>query len=364
MEPYENAKESFSNKLRGILNYGALNLGMGIGYRLGLFDVMDALDAPEPVSVIAENAGLSVRYIKEWLGVMVTGDIVELSQGDSGQDLFYLPRPHADLITRRAGNSNLGVYTQEIPLLTWCAIEPVVEGFRTGQGVTYDHYPKFQAFMSELADAKHRQVLVNRFLPYVDNGRLIHRLNKGISVCDLGCAEGVAVLLMARAFPKSCFVGMDISKEVVSAAREEALRQNIPNAAFHALDAAELSGNEVFRDCFKYVTAFDAIHDQTRPLEALKGVYHILKQGGCFSMIDIAAGSRLADNKNHSMGPFLYTVSLMHCMPVGLADGGAGLGMMWGREKAVEMLNQAGFKNVQVLDIPDDPFNLHFFCIK
>jgi len=65
-----------------------------------------------------------------------------------------------------------------------------------------------------------------------------------------------------------------------------------------------------------------------------------------------------------SMGPFLYTVSLMHCMPVGLVDGGHGLGMMWGREKAVELLKAAGFKNVQAQEIPEDPFNLHYFCRK
>ena len=64
------------------------------------------------------------------------------------------------------------------------------------------------------------------------------------------------------------------------------------------------------------------------------------------------------------MGPFLYTVSLMHCMPVGLVNGGTGLGMMWGRQRAVEMLNEAGFHRVQVLDIPDDPFNLHYLCKK
>ena len=81
-------------------------------------------------------------------------------------------------------------------------------------------------------------------------------------------------------------------------------------------------------------------------------------------MIDIAANSNLADNAAHPMGPFLYTVSLMHCMPVGLVDGGTGLGMMWGREKAVEMLNRAGFQQVQVLEMADDAFNLHFFCRK
>jgi hypothetical protein len=81
-------------------------------------------------------------------------------------------------------------------------------------------------------------------------------------------------------------------------------------------------------------------------------------------MVDIAAESNLADNLKHPMGPFLYTVSLMHCLPVGLVDGGAGLGMMWGRQKAMDMLKNAGFQKVQVLEMPDDPFNFHFFSQK
>ena len=81
-------------------------------------------------------------------------------------------------------------------------------------------------------------------------------------------------------------------------------------------------------------------------------------------MVDIAASSDLAGNMDHPMGMFLYTVSLMHCMPVGLADGGTGLGMMWGQEKAVSMLQDAGFGEVSVEAIPEDPFNLHFFCRK
>ena len=130
------------------------------------------------------------------------------------------------------------------------------------------------------------------------------------------------------------------------------------------MDAAHLKNNREVEGIFDYVTAFDVIHDQTRPLEALRGVNHILTPDGRFSMVDIAANSNLADNVSHPMGPFLYTVSLMHCMPVGLVGGGVGLGMMWGREKAVEMLTDAGFPQVHVMEIPDDPFNLHFFCSK
>jgi len=357
-------KNEFSKRLATILNYGALNLAMAIGYRTRLFDVMDGFESPQTASTIAKNAELNERYVKEWLAVMATGGIVELSRSASGDDLFHLPREHGDLITRRAGNSNLGVYTQEIPLLTTCAIEPVLQGFRTGEGVPYLHYPKFYEFMTQLANAKHRAVLVEKFLPSVLGGRLIERLRKGIRVCDLGCAEGVAVMLMAEVFQHSTFIGMDISEESIVKARNEASRKRLQNVSFLNLDAAFLNEHRDLLDSFDYVTAFDAIHDQTRPIDALINVHALLRRGGLFSMVDIAASSSLSDNRDHPMGPFLYTVSLMHCMPVGLVDEGAGLGMMWGRQTAVEMLHQAGFGTVQVLGIPDDPFNLHFLCEK
>ena len=354
----------YSNRLVDILNHGALNLAMGIGYRCGLFEAMDVLGSPQPVSAIANSAGLSERYVKEWLGVMVTGGLVDLEQGADGENRFALPRELGDLVTRRAGNSNLGVYTQEIPLLTACAFEAVADGFKTGNGVPFSSYPPFHGFMAELAEAKHRQVLVDTFLPSVENGALVERMKTGIRVCDLGCAEGVAIVLMAEAFPRSRFVGIDISGEAIAVAEASAARAGLSNTTFLVRDAALLKEADEFASAFDYVTAFDAIHDQPRPLEALQGVRHILAPGGAFSMIDIAAATDVADNTGHPMGPFLYTVSLMHCMPVGLFGGGAGLGMMWGKEAAVDLLKAAGFSEVSVENIPEDPFNLHFFCRK
>ncbi len=354
----------FSEKMTKILNYGALNLAMGLGYRTRLFDVMDTFKTPRSAADIAEAAGLDNRYVREWLGIMVTGEIIELSRDADGTDLFSLPPEHADLLTRRAGNANLGVYTQEIPLLTQCAMKAVLAGFSTGQGVSYDHYPEFQQFMTQLADAKHRQVLVDTFLPSVDKGRIVEQMRDGIHVCDLGCAEGVALILMAEAFPQSTFVGIDFSQEVIQTATDRAIDQGLNNIAFHCLDAADPETWQRFAATFDYITAFDAVHDQNRPQKALEGVYAMLKPGGAFSMVDIAADSSLAENTSHPMGPFLYTVSLMHCMPVGLADNGRGLGMMWGRQLAVDMLQAAGFADIRVAPIPEDSFNLHFFCRK
>ncbi len=361
-DDHERQRGRFSRKLSDILNFGALNLAMGIGYRLGLFDVLDAMTAPAAAPDIARAAGLNDRYVAEWLGVMACGGVVDLQRDADDVERFSLPRAHGDLIAERAGNGNLGVYTQEIPLLTRCAMDHVERGFRTGEGVGYDHYPDFQQFMGLLADAKHRQMLVGTFLPSVDDGRICRRMEAGIDVCDVGCGQGLAIRLMARAYPRSRFTGIDIVPEAIETARAKAAGDGLENTRFVCLDAAAVQHLPAYQQTFDYITAFDAIHDQTQPLEALQSIHAMLAPGGCFSMIDITADSRLSENCDHPMGPFLYTVSLMHCMPVGLADGGRGLGMMWGRQQATAMLAEAGFADIRVLDIPSDPFNTHYFC--
>jgi 2-polyprenyl-3-methyl-5-hydroxy-6-metoxy-1,4-benzoquinol methylase len=337
---------------------------MGLGYRTGLFDVLDRIAQPTTAEHIAEEAGLSKRYIQEWLGVMVCGGIVELSRDRDGRDLFFLPPEHAGLITRRAGQANMGVYTQETPLLAQAAYDRVAQGFATGQGVDYENYADFQAFMAQLADAKHRQTLVESFLPSVAEGRIQAALQNGIQVCDVGCGRGTAALLMAQAFPASRILALDIDPQALAMGQNEAARLGLSNIRFIHQDAADIAGDQEWMDCFDYVTAFDAIHDQPHPEKTLQGILGMLKPGGLLSMVDIAASSRLADNADHPLGPFLYTVSLMHCMPVGLTDNGAGLGMMWGRQKAVAMLEQAGFTDISVREIPGDPFNLHFQAAK
>ena len=177
----------------------------------------------------------------------------------------------------------------------------------------------------------------------------------------MGCADGLVIHLMARAFPASTFVGFDIAEASILKAQERAETLGLTNVEFKVQDAA---AEVVEADQFDYIMAFDAIHDQTRPFEALKNIQMMLKEDGVFSMVDIAAGSSIAANRHHPMGAFLYTVSLMHCMPVGLVDNGMGLGMMWGKERAEELCSAAGFSSVEVHEIPEDGFNYHYLCRK
>lgn len=355
-------KETFEKKLIDIMNYGALNLAMALGYKHGLFEAMEEFDEAVSCSVLAQKTGVNERYVKEWLGIMCTGNIIEITKDENGDNIYNLPPEHALFLTKKHGDSNMCVYTQELPLLTESVMARVSEDFTSGNGVPFSAYPKFQEFMAELSHAKHKNVLIQKFLPGVDNGTLIKRLKTGIRVCDIGCGQGVALHLMAKHFPNSSFVGIDNHKEAIETAKDQSKKQLLYNVEFILQDAATIKDKEDFTKRFDYIFAFDSIHDQTKPLDSLQGIKHMLAPGGFFSMIDIDASSDHAGNMEHPMGPFLYTVSLMHCMPVGLWDNGAGLGMMWGREQALTLLKKAGFENIEALDMDHDPFNVHYLC--
>jgi 2-polyprenyl-3-methyl-5-hydroxy-6-metoxy-1,4-benzoquinol methylase len=186
------------------------------------------------------------------------------------------------------------------------------------------------------------------------------KLSEGIDVIDIGCGSGRAIILLAANFPNSHFTGLDISEEAVAVANETAKRENLSNAEFRVHDTAESFAIEKYG----LITAFDAIHDQAKPEQVLKNILEALVPGGTFLMQDIAASSHVENNLDHPIAPFLYTISCMHCMSVSLAGGGPGLGAMWGKEKALKMLEGAGFRNVRIEQLSHDIQNYYYITSK
>ena len=95
----------------------------------------------------------------------------------------------------------------------------------------------------------------------------------------------------------------------------------------------------------------------------MKEIANALDPDGTFLMQDIAAPTHVHKNIDHPVGPLLCTLSVMHCMTVSLAAYGAGLGTMWGEEKAREMLQEAGFTKIDVKKLPHD-FQNAFYIIQ
>ena len=173
---------------------------------------------------------------------------------------------------------------------------------------------------------------------------------RGIDVLDIGCGSGRALALMAAAFPNSRFAGYDLSDEAISRARAGAEDGGLANVRFEVQDLTDFDEPE----SYDLVTAFDAIHDQARPDRVLSGILGALRPDGAFLMQDIAGSSHVHENVGRPLAPFIYTISCMHCMTVSLAQGGLGLGAAWGKEKALEMLREAGFGDIEGHEPPHD----------
>jgi 2-polyprenyl-3-methyl-5-hydroxy-6-metoxy-1,4-benzoquinol methylase len=345
--------EAFAERMIGILNDAALALVTSIGHRTGLFDVMADLP-PSTSQQIAEAANLNERYVREWLGAMVVGRIVEHDPEDG---TYYLPQEHAAWLTRAASPNNIAVTAQFIPVLGMVE-HGIVESFKHGGGLPYSAFPRFHEVMAEDSGQTVVAALADHILPLVPG--LIERLEEGIDVLDVGCGSGRALNLMARTFPSSRFSGYDFSEEAIARARAEAQEHGTTNVRFELKDAAALDE----KASYDLITTFDAVHDQADPAAVLKGIADALREDGVYLMQDIAGSSHAHKNMNHPIGPLLYTVSTMHCMTVSLSQGGEGLGTMWGEEKAREMLEEAGFKEVEVKQLPHDFMNSYYIVTK
>jgi SAM-dependent methyltransferase len=345
--------EQFAERMVGVLNEGAIALMTSIGHRTGLFDVMAGLP-PSTSGQIADAANLNERYVREWLGAMVVGKVVE---HDPEEGTYRLPQEHAAFLTRAASPDNIAAFAQYVPLLG-SVEDRIVESFKNGGGVPYSAFPRFHKVMAEDSGQTVLPALKDHILPLVPG--LVERLEEGIDVLDVGCGSGRALNLMARSFPNSRFVGYDLSDETIARARAEAKEHGSANARFEVKDAAALDEEA----SYDLITTFDAVHDQADPAAVLKGIANALREYGVYLMQDIAGSSHHHNNLDHPIGPFLYTISCMHCMTVSLAQGGAGLGAMWGEEKAKEMLEEAGFKEVKIEQLPHDFQNYYYIATK
>jgi SAM-dependent methyltransferase len=352
-EAGDRGSAEFAERMIHMMNEAALALMVSVGHRTGLFDVMAAMPAATSAQ-IASAARLDERYVREWLAAMTTGRIVD---HDGAAGSFSLPADHAAWLTRAAGADNLAVQAQYVGLLALVE-DQIVGCFRHGGGVPYSAFPKFQALMAEDSGAVRDATLIDVTLPLVPG--LVGRLEQGIDAADVGCGSGHAVNLMAEAFPRSRFAGFDFSDTGLAAARAEADRKGLTNVRFERRDAAHLG--ETAR--FDFITTFDAVHDQAWPDLVLAGIAQALRPGGVYLCADIAASSALSENVDHPLGPFLYTVSCMHCMTVSLAEGGMGLGTMWGEQKAREMLGDAGFTSIEAAHVDGDIANTYFIATK
>jgi 2-polyprenyl-3-methyl-5-hydroxy-6-metoxy-1,4-benzoquinol methylase len=330
------------------LVFGALGGAMtsaliGLGDRLGLFAKLGEL-GPVTSTELADAMELDERWIREWLYQQGAAGVLDYL----GDGRFELSAEGEAVLANENHPAFGAGFFSHLPAQL-AITEKLPEAFRTGLGLDYDALGPDGARGIERGLAPwFRALLVPLALPRVAG--VVARLEAGIAVADVGCGAGVALLEMAKAFPKSEFHGYDISAHALDRARQNLAEAGVTNATFH--DASQDPMPDDAR--FGFVTTFDCLHDMTHPERIMTQIRSAIANDGTWLIADIKAKASYEENvAKNPMAAMMYGSSVLTCMSSALSEpDGLGLGTLgFHPELAESMVCEAGFSSFEELDL-------------
>jgi 2-polyprenyl-3-methyl-5-hydroxy-6-metoxy-1,4-benzoquinol methylase len=339
--------EAFMRRIIGDMSGAVVSTMCTIGDRLGLFKLL-AASGPTTSTELAERAGISERYAREWLNAVACGGYLEY---DPSSRRFTLPPEYMPILAQEGGPMFMGGVYQHMPGL-FGQLDLLMEAFRHDGGVSQQAFgEEFRQGMERISAGWFDNMLTQQWIPLVPDTQSL--LERGARVADVGCGSGRALIKLAQAFPNSSFVGYDMFQPAIDRANVNARVFGVADrVSFEQRDAAEgLSGQ------FDLITTFDVMHDINNPLAVLQGFRRALVPGGTYLLLEINCSEKLEENVG-PVGAILYGTSVLYCTPTSLANGGDGLGTMGLPETKIrELCTAAGFGTVRRYPL-GNPFNV------
>jgi SAM-dependent methyltransferase len=340
-------------KLEAFVGQAVTDMGAAIsglllhlGDRLGLYRAM-AGAGPITATTLAEWTGTSERYVREWLGNQAAGGYVV---HDPAGGTYELPPEQAMVLA-----------DEDSPVFLAGAFETIascyadhalfIDAFQTGAGVAWQrHDHRLFSGVVRLFRPSYAAYLVGQWLPALTG--VVEKLEAGARVADVGCGAGASTVIMADAFERSTFVGIDPHAPSIHAAREAADRAGVSGRTrFEAVPAKELPAGG-----YDLVCLFDALHDLGDPVGAARRIREAMAPDGTLLLVEPNAGDSLPDNLN-PVGRTYYGLSTVVCTPASLAqEVGLALGAQAGEAALTAVLHEAGFSRVR--RAAETPFNL------
>lgn len=339
------AVEQYSLRVWKYKQGEAVSLMIHLGDRLGLYKAM-ASGGSATAGELAETAGVSERWVEEWLRGQVAAGLVDLEDGR-----FVLPDEGVAVLAAEGASPYFaaGVFT---PMDRTVDAERIASAFVSGTGFSYDALGEESMLQSERMTGPQIEFLLVRFVLSQIDG-LVERLRAGGRGVDVGCGAGVATRVLARTFPNSSFVGYDTSSLAIARAREI----SEPNLEFVEAGAGDVPAEA----SFDVALAFDSLHDMPRPDLALAAIRRALRPDGVLVIKDIKSTGDFEKDRRNPLLALMYGFSVSACLGSGLStEDGLGLGTLgFHPEVAERMCRSAGFSRFRTLDVPD-PANLYY----
>ncbi|CAM2960097.1 methyltransferase domain-containing protein [Saccharomonospora xinjiangensis] len=332
----------------------AASLGAGelmtvyLGMKLGLYAALR--DAPARAGELAERTGIAARYAREWLEQQAAAGFLDVdTEGEEeAQRRYTLPSGHAEALLDDTSPFAVAPLTL-MPVGGMGPVLPrLLDAYRSGEGVPYaDYSADFRGGQSGLNTHVFRTQLpgwLRRALPglHAVLGR------EGARLADVACGTGTSSFALADTYPALRVCGFDVDEPSIAVARAEAVRRGVgERVRFHAVDVAAVPDEHAY----DVVTVFDALHDMPDPVAVLRGCRGLLAPGGTLLLMEPRVRETFQAPADE-IERFFYTVSVLHCLPVGLSTTpSAGTGTVIRPALVREYATEAGFPTVEVVDV-------------
>jgi 2-polyprenyl-3-methyl-5-hydroxy-6-metoxy-1,4-benzoquinol methylase len=326
---------------------GASSVAMvRLGGSLGFYETLHA-NGPMTSGQLAKAAKVHERYLREWLSHQAASNYLAY---DPATETFSLPPEQAMVFF----NEESPVYMRggfDVMAATLDNQPKVEAAFKSGGGVAWgDQAGCMFCAVARFFRPGYHNYIVQQWLPALDG--VVEKLERGAKVADVGCGHGWSTVIMAKAFPKSTFIGFDFHPSSIEEAQAHAKSHGVSaNTRFEVGLAKDYSGKD-----FDLVTCFDCLHDMGDPAGASAHIRKSLKPDGTWMIVEPMAGDTLEQNLN-PVGRLYYAGSTMICLPTSLSqEVGAGLGAQAGEKKLREVITSGGFKSVKRAS--ETPFNM------
>jgi SAM-dependent methyltransferase len=302
-----------------------------LGDRLGLYKAMAAAGPVTPAQ-LAKATGTSERYVREWLNAQAAGGYVAY-EPKSGT--FVLPPEQAFALAEDLSPAACpGAFM--VARAVWEAIDRASDNFRTGGGLPWgeQHACLFEG-TERFFRAGYIGNLLSSWIPALDGVQA--KLESGARVADVGCGLGASTLLMAKAFPRSRFVGFDSHAASIELARKRAADAGVGDRV-----TFEVGGSTTYPGAdYDLVAHFDCLHDMEDPVGAARHTRRALAKDGTWMIVEPFAGDR--PEENHTpVGRVYYSASTMICVPHSLSQRGPALGAQAGESKLRGVVVEGG----------------------
>jgi len=331
---------------------GTFTMALGyVGDQLGIFKALQ--DAgPVTSETLAKQTSLNERYVREWLRAMVAAEYLDY---EVETERYVMTEEQAFVLSNEDSPMFVGgAFHFTIPSMY--NVPRILDVFRKGGGIPYSEIGgDLPCAIERFFRPGYINFLTKDWLGTVPG--LVEKLQDGAIVGDIGCGRGQSTVTMAKAFPKSKFIGVDYHSDSIASAMKLASDSDVSNTEFIQAPAEEIPTERKY----DLICSFDCIHDMVDPQGTVNAIYAVLADDGVYIWSEPNASHNAHENRN-PIGKAFHSISPLHCMTVSLAYGGAGLGTVIGEKGARELAEKAGFSQFERLAI-DNPFN-QFFALR